>query len=332
MKPRITTDEETLRRSAMMRQWLPALILVVLGILSMGAMAAYQIQRGEKLTELQRWDNGLTGINERVLDIHERITEDSLKLAPRDSDGILTRMDSVLSMVKQLVNQLTVGDAEVSLPVVSSLRAKAEVFGDLMHHLRNDYSSLASTPLSDPSRDILASRVHALSDTVLMSSTSLRHDLLDRTEADLSKYHHIHTFITLVWVLAMIVALIGLTYSAHRSMNLTGALFGSERNFRLLFEDAPLAYQSLDSHGNILRVNRAWLDLTGYQMDKVIGKWFGSFLSAESANAFTSRFEIFKQAGEVHGKVFTLRRADQSMIEVSTDGRISSDSERRFSS
>ena len=44
----------------------------------------------------------------------------------------------------------------------------------------------------------------------------------------------------------------------------------SERRFRDLFENAPLPYQSLDREGNILHVNQAWLELTGYQLNQVI--------------------------------------------------------------
>ena len=34
----------------------------------------------------------------------------------------------------------------------------------------------------------------------------------------------------------------------------------SEEKFRLLYEKAPLGYQSLDEHGHFLEVNQAWLD------------------------------------------------------------------------
>ena len=38
------------------------------------------------------------------------------------------------------------------------------------------------------------------------------------------------------------------------------ALKDSETRFRLLYERAPLGYQSLDENGHFLEVNQAWLD------------------------------------------------------------------------
>jgi len=37
----------------------------------------------------------------------------------------------------------------------------------------------------------------------------------------------------------------------------------SEKKFKLLYENAPLPYQSLDVNGNILEVNKAWLKFFG---------------------------------------------------------------------
>lgn len=46
----------------------------------------------------------------------------------------------------------------------------------------------------------------------------------------------------------------------------------SEERFKLLFEKAPLCYQSLDADGNFLDVNQQWCELLGYTMEEVIGK------------------------------------------------------------
>lgn len=53
----------------------------------------------------------------------------------------------------------------------------------------------------------------------------------------------------------------------------------SEEKFKMLFNQAPLGYQSLDEEGCFLVVNQAWLDTLGYSYDEVIGKWFGDFLA-----------------------------------------------------
>jgi len=56
----------------------------------------------------------------------------------------------------------------------------------------------------------------------------------------------------------------------------------NEERFRALFEKAPMAYHSQDIEGKILEINPAWLKITGYKREDVIGAWFGSFMTAES--------------------------------------------------
>jgi PAS domain-containing protein len=57
------------------------------------------------------------------------------------------------------------------------------------------------------------------------------------------------------------------------------ALRESEERFRLLYEHAPLGYQSLDENGYFLEVNQAWLDTLRYSRSELIDKWFGDFLT-----------------------------------------------------
>jgi len=47
-------------------------------------------------------------------------------------------------------------------------------------------------------------------------------------------------------------------------MRIEKALQESEARFRLLYERAPLPYQSLDEAGHFIEVNQSWLDVMGY--------------------------------------------------------------------
>jgi len=44
----------------------------------------------------------------------------------------------------------------------------------------------------------------------------------------------------------------------------------SEERFQLLFNKAPLGYQSLDFDGNFIEVNQQWLDTLGYQREEAM--------------------------------------------------------------
>ncbi len=104
----------------------------------------------------------------------------------------------------------------------------------------------------------------------------------------------------------------------------------SEERFRLLYDAAPLGYQSLDSEGRFIEVNQAWLDTLGYSREEVIGHWFGEFLLPEGVNHFSSCFPKFRELGEIHHVEFEMVKRDGSHIIVSFDGKIAYDDQGTF--
>jgi PAS domain S-box-containing protein len=99
------------------------------------------------------------------------------------------------------------------------------------------------------------------------------------------------------------------------------ALQLSEERFRLLFEQAPLGYQSLDEEGHFIEVNQAWQDTLGYSRQEVIGKWFGDFLAPEFVEPFRQRFPIFKAAGKIHSEFQMLHKSGQPRF-IAFEGRV----------
>lgn len=73
----------------------------------------------------------------------------------------------------------------------------------------------------------------------------------------------------------------------------------SEERFQLLFNKAPIGYQSLDSDGRFIDVNQQWLDTLGYAKEEIIGRWFGDFLCPQYVEAFRERFPVFKAQGYI---------------------------------
>lgn len=116
---------------------------------------------------------------------------------------------------------------------------------------------------------------------------------------------------------------IALQMALYKS-DMTRRLRESERRFRVLYEEAPLAYQSLDSDGLICDVNQAWLDLTGYTRDQVIGRPFASLLAPADGSDFDARFERFKAAGQIRGQLLEIVRAGGDHLTVSWDGQLAS--------
>jgi PAS domain S-box-containing protein len=106
-------------------------------------------------------------------------------------------------------------------------------------------------------------------------------------------------------------------------------LLENEEKFRLLYENLPLGYQSLDLQGNLIIVNQAWLDLLGYSSkEEVIGRSILDFVTEDELIA--ERFPKFKASGSIHELLFELRRKDGTTILVSVDGRVSYDKDGKF--
>ena len=104
----------------------------------------------------------------------------------------------------------------------------------------------------------------------------------------------------------------------------------SEEKFQLMYQDAPLPYQSLDESGFITEVNQAWLDTLGYSRDEVIGKWFVDFLNTNNAEKFLENFPKFKAKGEICNIEFEMKRKNGSIIIAEFNGKISHDDRGNF--
>jgi diguanylate cyclase (GGDEF)-like protein/PAS domain S-box-containing protein len=104
----------------------------------------------------------------------------------------------------------------------------------------------------------------------------------------------------------------------------------SERRFRDLYENAPLAYQSLDIEGNILEVNASWLALLGRTRDEVIGRFIGDFMTEISITTLQNEFPEFQQTGRVDGPQYVFVHRDGTVRQVRVNGQISRDRAGNF--
>ncbi len=104
----------------------------------------------------------------------------------------------------------------------------------------------------------------------------------------------------------------------------------SEEKFRLLYENIPIPYQSLDENGHFIEVNRAFLDKLGYSREEIIGKWFGDLIAPQYLEFFKGNFPQFKESGEINGVEFELKRKGSSLISVLYTGRIGYDMHGKF--
>jgi PAS domain S-box-containing protein len=108
------------------------------------------------------------------------------------------------------------------------------------------------------------------------------------------------------------------------------ALQETEDLFKMLYEKAPLGYQSLDENGHFIVVNKTWLDTLGYKKEEVIGKSFADFLHPDWRDHFKENFPRFKAIGEILGVEFEMVKKNGDLILVSFTGKISRDEKGNF--
>ena len=126
-----------------------------------------------------------------------------------------------------------------------------------------------------------------------------------------------------------IVSLWGAAQDITRRKRTEIELKQSEERFELLFNKAPLGYQSLDFDGHFIEVNQQWLDTLGYTREEVIGKWFGDFLCPEYVEGFRKRFPLFKAQGFIHSE-FEMLAKNGNRLFMAFEGRIGFDFDGNF--
>ena len=103
-----------------------------------------------------------------------------------------------------------------------------------------------------------------------------------------------------------------------------------EAKYRAMYENAPIAFQSLNIDGNIIDVNPQWLKILGYKREEVIGKWFGDFLHHEYIEHFKKNFPEFKKQGFINDVQFKMIPKKGGPIYVSFEGCIGKDEKGEF--
>lgn len=107
-------------------------------------------------------------------------------------------------------------------------------------------------------------------------------------------------------------------------------LQASEAHFRLFYEHAPVAYQSLNAAGIIVEINDEWLRQFGYTRDAVIGRHIGEFLAPGQETLLKTRFENFLREGVIRKTEFDFLHRDGSIVTVAVDGMVDRDDQGHF--
>ena len=104
----------------------------------------------------------------------------------------------------------------------------------------------------------------------------------------------------------------------------------NEKRFRLLYDNAPMGYQSLDSEGCIIEVNQSWLDLLGFNRREVKGRYFGELLVPEDQERFRKVIPVLRPRVRLAGLSLQWYVRMASLVMVNLDGRVTVDDRNNF--
>jgi PAS domain S-box-containing protein len=104
----------------------------------------------------------------------------------------------------------------------------------------------------------------------------------------------------------------------------------SEEKYRLLYDEAPDGYQTLDEDGHIIEVNPTWLNMLGYAQEQVLGRLFEDFLTGESLVAFKRTFPRLKELGRIANLEFSMIGQDGKTVPVMVSGLVFRDEVGHF--
>lgn len=85
-------------------------------------------------------------------------------------------------------------------------------------------------------------------------------------------------------------------------------------------EPKSTMFQMLDKNGDILHVNDKWLEEMGYELEDVVGKFFGEFITEDTHTIVKKNFPHLKDYGFVNNVQLKLKRKDGVIIETVLNG------------
>ncbi len=104
----------------------------------------------------------------------------------------------------------------------------------------------------------------------------------------------------------------------------------SKEKYKRFYQNAPVAYQSLNREGKIIEVNKMWMKETGYSREEALHKCFFDLLEESCAGLARENFQKLVQTGKGEKSELKLRRKDDAFIVIELQGSVTLDDEGEF--
>ncbi len=104
----------------------------------------------------------------------------------------------------------------------------------------------------------------------------------------------------------------------------------SEARYRLMFENVPLGYMSMDENARLIDVNKAFADFFGYRFEEIIGRQFADLLADGVEYHRKVSFPAFKRRGYSKDIVWNVRKKSGEIATIVMNGRVRYDEDGNF--
>ncbi len=102
---------------------------------------------------------------------------------------------------------------------------------------------------------------------------------------------------------------------------MSGAQISKESDkYKILYNNTPVVFQSLDTNGRIMDVNKAWIETFGYKKQQVKGSFFYDYLHKEDGTVFNYYFELLKKNGRVANVPCRIKHSQGHYCEIIAQG------------
>jgi PAS domain S-box-containing protein len=128
---------------------------------------------------------------------------------------------------------------------------------------------------------------------------------------------YIAIFVFLVWTTGR-----SLNKLDAERKNLEQSLHKSEKEFKELFDDAPVAYHELDREGRIIRINQTELQMLGYRAEEMQGHFVWEFLDDRETSQRAVLAKLSGTRPPAKGVERLYRRKDRTTITVLSEDRL----------
>lgn len=131
---------------------------------------------------------------------------------------------------------------------------------------------------------------------------------------------NIAIFVFLVWTTSRLVNKLD-----TERKRLERSLLQSEKEFKELFDDAPVGYHELDDEGRIIRINQTELQMLGYRAEEMQGHYVWEFLDDQEASRQSVLAKLSGSKAPAKGLERVYLRKDQTTVNVLSEDRLLED-------